>query len=126
MLVILSILTVALSLLITLRYPLLVLVNIALLSFISGMYENILLYLYQTNVPLEVRARVFGVRYLLMMLTSIAGFSMGGWMADVMGLNTSIAILSILPLTAGILSLLDCDLRSLDIRAGQTPPFKAE
>jgi MFS family permease len=126
MLVIVSILTVALSLLITLRYPLLVLVNIALISFISGMYENILVYLYQTNVPLEVRARVFGVRYLLMILTSIAGFSVGGWMADAMGLNTSIAILSILPLTAGILSLLDGDLRILDIRAGQTPPFKVE
>jgi predicted MFS family arabinose efflux permease len=126
MLVIVSILTVALSLLITLRYPLLVLVDLALISFISGMYENILVYLYQTNVPLEVRARVFGVRYLLMMLTSIAGFSVGGWMADAVGLNTSIAILSILPLTAGILSLLDGDLRSLDIRAGQTPPFKAE
>jgi len=51
---------------------------------------------------------------------------MGGWMADAMGLNTSIAILSILPLTAGILSLLDRDLRGLDIRAGQTPPFKVE
>jgi len=126
MLVTVSILTVALSLLITLRYPLLVLVDIALISFISGMYENILVYLYQTNVPLEVRARVFGVKYLLMLLTSIAGFSVGGWMADAIGLNTSIAILSILPLTAGILSLLDGDLRSLDIRAGQTPPFKAE
>jgi MFS family permease len=126
MLVTLSILTLALSLLITLRYPLLVLVDIALISFTSGVYDNILVYLYQTNVPLEVRARVFGVRYLLMILTSIAGFSAGGWMADVMGLNTSIAILSILPLTAGILSLLDGDLRSLDIRAGQTPPFKVE
>jgi hypothetical protein len=61
-----------------------------------------------------------------MILTSIVGFSAGGWMADVMGLNTSIAILSTLPLTAGILSLLDGDLRSLDIRAGQTPPFKVE
>jgi hypothetical protein len=120
MLVTLSILTLALSLLITLRYPLLVLVDIALISFTSGVYDNILVYLYQTNVPLEVRARVFGVRYLLMLLTSIVGFSAGGWMADVMGLNTSIAILSILPLTAGILSLLDGDLRSLDIRAGQS------
>jgi MFS family permease len=126
MLVTLSILTLALSLLITLRYPLLVLVDIALISFTSGVYDNILVYLYQTNVPLEVRARVFGVRYLLMILTSIAGFSVGGWMADAMSLNTSIAILSILPLTAGILSLLDGDLRSLDIRAGQTPPFKVE
>jgi MFS family permease len=126
MLVTLSILTLALSLLITLRYPLLVLVDIALISFTSGVYDNILVYLYQTNVPLEVRARVFGVRYLLMILTSIVGFSAGGWMADVMGLNTSIAILSILPLTAGILSLLDGDLRSFDIRAGQTPPFKVE
>jgi hypothetical protein len=120
MLVILSILTLALSLLITLRYPLPVLVDLALISLISGMYDNILVYLYQANIPLEVRARVFGVRYLLMLLTSIAGFSAGGWMADVMGLNTSIAILSTLPLTAGILSLLDRDLRSLDIRAEQT------
>jgi len=126
MLVTLSILTLALSLLITLRYPLLVLVDIALISFTSGMYDNILVYLYQTNVPLEVRARVFGVRYLLIILTSIAGFSAGGWMANIMGLNTSIAILSILPLTAGILSLLDGDLRSLNIRAGQTPLFKVE
>jgi len=59
MLVTLSILIVALSLLITLRYPLLVPVDIALISFISGMYDNILVYLYQTNIPLEVRARVF-------------------------------------------------------------------
>jgi hypothetical protein len=59
MLVILSILTVALSLLITLRYPLPVLVDLALISLISGMYDNILVYLYQANIPLEVRARVF-------------------------------------------------------------------
>ena len=85
MLVILSILTLALSLLITLRYPLPVLVDLALISLISGMYDNILVYLYQANIPLEVIARVFGVRYLLMLLTSIAGFSAGGWMADVMG-----------------------------------------
>jgi hypothetical protein len=126
MLVILSILTVALSLLITLRYPLPVLVDLALISLISGMFDNILVYLYQANIPLEVRTRVFGVRYLLMILTSIVGFSVGGWMADAMSLNTSIAILSILPLTAGILSLLDGDLRSFDIRAGQSPPFKVE
>lgn len=118
-LITLSILITMLSLTITLRSSISMLIAIALISFVSGTYDNVLVYLYQTNIPLEVRARVFGVRYLLMLLASIVGSPIGGWMADLLGLSTSIAILSILPLATGILSLMSKDLRSLDIKTGR-------
>lgn len=119
-LITLSILITMLSLTITLRSSISMLIAIALISLVSGTYDNVLTYLYQTNIPLEVRARVFGVRYLLMLLASIVGTPIGGWMADLLGLSTSIAILSILPLATGILSLMSKDLRSLDIKTSQT------
>ncbi len=108
-----GLLSLTLSTLIIMKSQIIALLILLLMSFVSLMYEVILSYVSQTVIPGNVRARIFGIRWTIEYISFVAGSIVSARLADIIGVDLAIAILSTLFFITGFVSSLDRGFRKL-------------